>query len=61
MQVDGSGIRGKGGKRPKKKVVYNQPFFERPEHILFRGNEMVIKTNDPISGETTAQGTDQSG
>lgn len=38
-------------------MAYKQPFFERPEHILFRGNEMIVKTDDAVSGEATAQGT----
>lgn len=46
------------GKRPKKEVVYKQPFFERPEHMLFCGNGMVVKTGGPMSGETTAQETE---
>ncbi|KAF9650650.1 hypothetical protein BDM02DRAFT_1353133 [Thelephora ganbajun] len=57
MQLDGVGVEGKKCKRPKK-AVYKQPFFERPEHILFRGNEMVVKTEDPSPHETTAQASE---
>jgi len=53
-QVDETRTDGKKRKR-RKKVVYKQPFFERPEHILFRGNKMVVKTEDLPLGETTAQ------
>ena len=55
MQVDGStGAEGKNRrKRSKKKAVYKRPFFERPEQILFRGNEAVVKSDDPIPCETT--------
>ena len=49
-----SGTRNEG-RQPEKKVVYKQPFFERPEHILFRGNKMVVKTDDPLSSETTTR------
>ena len=55
MPVDGAGVEGKRRRRPKKKVVYKQPFFERPEHVLFRGNKMVVKTEGPPPHETTAQ------
>ena len=58
MQVDGTGVEGKKNKRPKKKVVYKQPFFERPEHMLFRGNKLVVKTEDPLLHETTAQASE---
>ena len=54
MQVDGTEVGGKKRKRPKKKVVYKQPFFERPEHMLFRGNKLVVKTEGPPSDEITA-------
>lgn len=54
MQVDGTRIKGRKRKRSKK-GMYKQPFFERPEHILFRGNKMVVKTEDPAPGGTTAQ------
>ena len=51
MQVDDAGVerKGKRRKRVKKKVVYKQPFFERPDHILFRGNEMVAKAEGPAT------------
>lgn len=55
MQVDG--VEEKRRKRPKKKSMYKQPFFERPEHILFRGNEMVVRRGDPMSNEPAAQGS----
>jgi len=55
MPVDGAGVGGKRRKRPKKKVVYKQPFFERPEHMLFRGNKMVVRPKDSPPHETTAQ------
>lgn len=46
-QVDGAGTEGKRPKRKRaKKVVYKQPFFERPEHILFCGSKMVVKAED---------------
>lgn len=57
IPVDGTGVEGKRRKRPKKKVMYKQPFFERPEHMLFRGNKMVVKTEDSPH-ETTAQVTE---
>lgn len=47
MPVDGTRSEERKRKRPRKKVVYKQPFFERPEHILFRGNKMVVKAEDP--------------
>jgi len=56
MRVDDVGGGVKSGKRSKKRVVYKRPFFERPEHILFRGNEMVVKTDDPTTCEATARG-----
>ena len=59
MEVDGTVIGGKRHKRSKKKkVVYKQPFFERPEHILFRGNEIFVKEHEAVSSETIAQGTE---
>jgi len=56
MQVDGT--RAEGGKRKRPKKVYKQPFFERPEHILFRGNKMVVKTEDAPQDETAAQASE---
>ena len=56
MQVDDVGGEGKSGKRPKKRVVHKRPFFERPEHILFCGNEMVVKTDGPTTSETNHRG-----
>lgn len=56
MQVDGSGRRRK--RRRHKKGAYKQPFFERPEHILFRGNKVVNKTEDPLAHETTVQASE---
>ena len=56
MQVDGSGKRRK--RRRHKKGAYKQPFFERPEHILFRGNKVVDKTEDPLAHETTVQASE---
>lgn len=53
MQVDGTRAGGRKRKGPRK--VYKQPFFERPEHILFRGNKMVVKTEDAPQDETAAQ------
>ena len=58
MRVDETGIEGKRRKRRKRKVVYKQPFFERPEHILFRGNKMVVRTEDLPLDETTAQASE---
>ena len=55
MPVDGTGAEGKRRKRTKKKIVHKQPFFERPEHILFRGNKVVVKTEDPPPHETAGQ------
>ena len=55
MPVDGPRVEGKRRKRPRKKVVYKQPFFERPEHMLFRGNKMVVNTEDSPPHETTVQ------
>jgi len=55
VPVDGTRVEGKRRKRPKKKVVYKQPFFERPEHMLFRGNKMIVKMEDSPPHETTAQ------
>ena len=52
MQVDGTGAGGKKRKRPRK-VVYKQSFFERPEHMLFRGNQMIVRTEDLPSHGTT--------
>lgn len=54
MQVDSTRAKGRRRKRSKK-AVYKQPFFERPEHILFRGNEIVAKLEDPPSHGATAQ------
>ena len=54
-QVDGTRAEGRKRKGPKKKVVYKQPFFERPEHILFRGNKIMVNTEDLPQHETTAQ------
>lgn len=53
-QVDGTRAEGRKRKRSKK-AVYKPPFFERPEHILFRGNKMVVKTEDPPQGGMAAQ------
>ena len=58
MQVDGTRAEGRKRKGLKKKVVYKRPFFERPEHILFRGNKMVVKTEDPPPHETAAQASE---
>lgn len=58
MQVDGAGVEEKKRTRPKKKAVYKQPFFERPEHMLFRGNRLVVKTEDCSSYETTTQASE---
>lgn len=58
MLVDGAGVEGKRRKRPKKKVAYKQPFFERPEHILFRGNKMVIRAEDSPPDKTTMQASE---
>jgi len=55
MQVDVTEAEGKKRKQPKTNVVYKQPFFERPEHILFRGNRMVVQVEDSPSHETTGQ------
>jgi len=55
MQVGGTGKERKGGKLPKTKVVHQKPFFERPEHILFRGNEIVVRTDGHMSSGTTVQ------
>ncbi|KAF9792598.1 Rpr2-domain-containing protein [Thelephora terrestris] len=52
MQVDGVEVEGKSRKRPKRNVVFKRPFFERPEHILFRGNEMVVNTDEDMPRET---------
>ena len=54
-EVHGVGSEGKRRKRPKKKAVRKQPFFERPEHILFRGNEAVVKRNDPVPIDPAVQ------
>jgi len=58
MQVDGTRAEGRKRKGPKRKVVYKQPFFERPEHILFRGNKMVVKTEGLPPHETAAQASE---
>jgi len=55
MQVDDTETEGQKRKRRKKKAAYKQPFFERPEHILFRGNKMVAKMEDLPLDETAAQ------
>ena len=55
MQVDVTEVEGKRRKRPKTNVAYKQPFFERPEHILFRGNRMVVQVEDSPSHETIGQ------
>ena len=57
MQVDNVEDEGKRRKRSKKKILYKQPFFERPEHILFRGNEMIVRRGDPMSNGPAAQGS----
>jgi hypothetical protein len=54
-QADGTRGEGRKRKRSKKKTVYKPPFFERPEHMLFRGNKMVVRTEDPPQGGMAAQ------
>jgi len=56
MQVDDTRAKGRKRKGPKK-VGYRQPFFERPEHILFRGNKMVRMEDSPPH-ETAAQASE---
>jgi len=55
MQTDVADVEGKRRKRPKKNVAYKQPFFERSEHMLFRGNKIVIQAEDSPSHEATGQ------